>query len=159
MQETGELREIADDGFVPPGERVIEGDVYRAITVFHIKNYSISSDFAPAADDFQPAVTSRHYSGQIDGANFKIFRNSDCFFDHRSIQNARNDQLLSGFEEGPLEFTVGFADRLGELAAGEVRRLGNILMGNGDNAVAALGGINSASRRSHERAWSRQVGR
>ena len=60
VQEANVLGHIVDVGLVRPQQRVLEGNVDRAIAVFNVKNNRVAACIMPAPDDLYAVIASCH---------------------------------------------------------------------------------------------------
>ena len=57
----------------------------------------VTAGFAPALNNLNAAIASRHQASQVNGTNFKVFGDGNSFLGDRRVQNSGDGQLLSGF--------------------------------------------------------------
>ncbi len=93
---------------------MLEGNVDVAVAVFDVEDYGVASDFAPVADDAESVIAGGHDAGEVDGADFKIFGDGNCFFCDGCGENSGDGDLLAGFQDVGGAVAVGVADGFGQ---------------------------------------------
>ncbi len=95
-------------------QRVLEGNGHAAIGVLDIEHDGVAADFTPMLDDADSVVAARHHPGQVDGADFKVFGNSDGLLGDRGGQDSGDDDVFVGFQEvGGVGLVIHGADGAG----------------------------------------------
>src|SRR5512146_743610 len=112
MQEMGVLCQIADVYLVSPKQRVLERDVHGAVAVFNVENNRIAAGFAPATNNVDPVIASRHQTGQVNSANFEVLRDRYGLLNNGCIQHAGAGRLLPRFQERTLQVAISAANSL-----------------------------------------------
>src|ERR1700722_1103927 len=116
MQEADELGNVVNINFVLAEQRMLEGNVNAAVGILDVKDYGVTADLAPVADDAESVVAGGHYSGEVDGADFEISGNGDGFFGDGRGEDSGDDDGLVGFENvAGVGFMIRGADGVGEL--------------------------------------------
>ena len=80
---------------VAANERVPEGNIDGAVRVFNVEDHGVTAGFAPALNNLNAAIASRHQASQVNGTNFKVFGDGNSFLGDRRVQNSGDGQLLS----------------------------------------------------------------
>ena len=94
------------------------------------------------ADNAKSVIAGGHDAGQVDGADFEVSGDGDGLLDDGRGENSGDDYAFVGFEDIGfmvwVRLPVDLADGLGELRGGQVRRLVQIPMRDGGDALATL---------------------
>src|ERR1700678_1781217 len=121
VQEVDELRQVVNINLMLAEQGIFVGDGYAAVGIFDIEDDGVAADFAPVADDAKSVVAGRHDSGQVDGADFKVFGYGNGFLDDGSRQDSGDGELLTGFQDvAGAVLSVGVANGIGKFRGGQV---------------------------------------
>src|ERR1700680_830429 len=145
VHEVDELRDVVNVDLMLAQQRMLEGDGDAAVGVFDVEDDRVASYFAPVTDNAKSVIAGGHDAGQVHGAAFEVFSHGDGLLDDGRGENSGDDYVFVGFEDigfmVSVRFPVDLADGFGELRGGQVRRLDQIAMGDGGDALATLRGV------------------
>ena len=138
VQEMDELGQVVNVHRMLAQQRMLESNVHAAVGVFNVEDDRIAADFAPVADDAQSVIAGGHQTGQINGADFKIFGDRNRLLGDGRGENSGDGDLLPGLEKVGVGFSVRGADRLGQFGGSEKGGAAQILPSDGRDCFAAL---------------------
>ena len=114
VQEADELGHVVDVDLVLAEQRVLEGNGDAAVGVLDIENDGVASDFTPVADDAESVIAGGHDAGQVDGADFEVFRDGNGLLGDGRGKDSGDDDVFVGFEDvGAVGLVVHGADGVG----------------------------------------------
>src|SRR5579871_834951 len=121
---------------------MFEWDIHAAIRVFDVEYNGVSADFTPVFDDADAVVAGGHHTGEVDGADFKIFGDGDRLRGDRGSEDPGDDDVLVRLQDvRVLRLVVDRADGVGKFGGRQVARLAKVTAGDRGNRFSALGGI------------------
>ncbi len=98
VQEVDELWQVVNVNLMLAEQRMLERNVDAAIGIFDVEDDGVAADFAPVADDADAMIAGGHDAGEVDGADFKILGDRDCFLNDGRGKNSRDGDLFAGFQ-------------------------------------------------------------
>src|SRR5438034_9277501 len=102
---------------------MIESYIDGPVAVLHIEHDGVATQFAPAPDNTESAVTCGHHPGQIYRPHFKVAGHWNRLFHDRRVQDSRNDHLLSAFQKYGTWLSIRLANSFSQLARSQVGSL------------------------------------
>ena len=142
VQEVHELGHVVDVDLVLAEQRVLEGNVDAAVGVLDVEDDGVAADFAPVLDDAEAVIAGGHDSGEVNGADFEVPGNGDCFLGDRGGEDSGDDDILVGLQDiGGVGFVIRGADGVGQFRRRQIRSLAKIVAGDRRDRFSALGGI------------------
>ena len=120
------------------GQRMVEGDVHRAVAVFDVEHHGVSAQLMPPPDNADAVVAPRHRPGKINSAHFEIFRHRHRVFHDRLTLVSGNNKVFARLQSIARGLVVRLAQRALQLCARHVRRVRNVLPHHRGNALTAF---------------------
>src|ERR1700733_13887029 len=95
-------------------QRVLEGNVDAAVGILDVEDHGVAADLAPVLDDAESVIAGGHDAGQVDGADFEIFRNGNRLLGNGGRENPGDDDIFVAVQDvGGIRLVVHGADRVG----------------------------------------------
>src|SRR5690348_5746928 len=117
---------------------MVERDRDAAVGILNVEDYGVAPNFTPMLDHADAVIAAGHESGEVDSADFEIFRDGDRLLGDRSGNDARDDDLFVVLENvRAIQLVIDGTDRLGQLRRREVRRPAEITVGDRGNGFSA----------------------